>query len=118
MNFYKRMEIVCRAIPYGKVVSYGRIAFLCGTPQAPRRVGYALSHGRLSEEIPAHRIVNSQGILSGAGAFGPPGTQRALLLKEGVAFLAEDRVDLRGHGWKTGQEDFLLFMGIFEREGI
>ena len=65
MDFYKRARIVCLAIPYGEAATYGQIAMLCGKPKNARQVGYALNRGRLGEGIPAHRIVNARGILSG-----------------------------------------------------
>ena len=68
MDFYKRARIVCLAIPYGEAATYGQIAMLCGKPKNARQVGYALNRGRLGEGIPAHRIVNARGILSGAAA--------------------------------------------------
>ena len=68
-DFYRRAAIVCRRIPYGKTATYGQIALLCGKPRNARQVGYALNRGRLGDGIPAHRGVNSRGILSGATAF-------------------------------------------------
>ena len=64
MDFYRRAALVCNKIPYGKVATYGQIALLCGKPKNARQVGYALNKGRLGE-VPAHRIINSKGILSG-----------------------------------------------------
>ena len=61
-DFYKRAAIVCRAIPYGKVATYGQIALLCGRPKNARQVGYALNRNRLGDDIPAHRVVNARGI--------------------------------------------------------
>lgn len=46
MDFYQRVGIVCRAIPAGKVATYGQIALLCGKPRNARQVGYALNRGR------------------------------------------------------------------------
>lgn len=68
-DFYKRAAIVCRGIPYGKAATYGQIALLCGKPKNARQVGYALNRGLLGLDIPAHRVVNARGILSGAAAF-------------------------------------------------
>ena len=68
-DFYRRAAIVCRRIPYGKTATYGQIARLCGKPRNARQVGYALNRGRLGDGLPAHRVVNSRGILSGAAAF-------------------------------------------------
>ena len=65
MDFYKRVGITVRAVPEGKVATYGQIALLCGKPKNARQVGYALNRG-LAGEVPAHRVVNSQGYLTGA----------------------------------------------------
>ena len=83
-DFYQRAAIVCRAIPYGNAATYGQIALLCGKPKNARQVGYALNRGRLGDGIPAHRVVNSRGILSGAAAFETDDMQRRLLEAEGV----------------------------------
>ena len=52
MDFYKRLEIVCRAVPEGKVITYGQAALLCGFPKNARQVGYGLKKG-LAGEVPA-----------------------------------------------------------------
>ena len=67
-DFYKRVAIVCKHIPYGKVASYGQIALLCQKPQNSRQVGFALGR-KIKEDVNAHRVINSQGYLSGAGCF-------------------------------------------------
>ena len=64
-EFYRRVGIVCRRIPRGRVATYGQIALLCGKPRNSRQVGYGLKMGLAGEDVPAHRVVNSQGILSG-----------------------------------------------------
>ena len=51
MDFYKRMRLVCAAIPYGKAASYGQIALLCGKPKNARQVGYALKRGLAGEDM-------------------------------------------------------------------
>lgn len=53
MDFYQRVGIVCRAIPAGKVATYGQIALLCGKPRNARQVGYALNRGRAGADVPA-----------------------------------------------------------------
>lgn len=117
MDFYKRMELVCQRIPYGKAATYGQIALLCGKPRNARQVGFALSHRWLGE-IPAHRIVNSQGFLSGAGAFGAEGRQRALLEAEGIPVSAENRVDLKRYGWKNSWQEAERLRQLFEERRI
>ena len=76
MDFYKRVGIVCNAIPEGRAASYGQIALLCGKPRNARQVGYCLNRGRAGK-VPAHRVVNSQGYLTGAGSFEHPDTEPA-----------------------------------------
>lgn len=120
-NFYKRARIVCLAIPYGNVATYGQIALLCGKPKNARQVGYALNREKLGEQIPAHRVINSRGILSGAAAFETFDMQKLLLQGEGVEteYTEEGwRVDLTRYGWKNTMEEALRFQEIFEREGI
>ena len=120
-DFYKRAAIVCRAIPYGKAATYGQIAMLCGRPRNARQVGYALNRGRMGENIPAHRVVNSRGILSGAAAFADHDLQKRLLESEGVKVEeTEDgwRVDLKRCGWHSTMEEALRFREIFEAQNI
>ena len=120
-DFYKRAAIVCRAIPYGKAATYGQIAMLCGRPRNARQVGYALNRGRMGENIPAHRVVNSRGILSGAAAFETRDLQKRLLESEGVKVeYTEDgwRVDLTRDGWHNTMEEALRFREIFEAQNI
>ena len=96
-------------------------AMLCGKPKNARQVGYALNRGRLGEGIPAHRIVNARGILSGAAAFAAEDMQRRLLEAEGIeVYWTPDgwQVDLKRYGWKNTMEEALEFREIFEVQGI
>lgn len=120
-DFYRRAAFVCRSIPYGKAATYGQIALLCGKPKKARQVGYALNRGRLGEGIPAHRIVNARGILSGAASFETADMQRMLLEAEGIR--VEDtkdgwRVDLRRDGWHNTMDEALRLREQFEKLGI
>ena len=120
MDFYQRMQQVCARIPYGKAATYGQIALLCGLPSHARQVGYALSHGRVGE-VPAHRIVNAKGILSGAMAFETPDLQKTLLEKEGVDVKHTGegwRVDLKKYGWKHTVEEAEELYRLFQQKGI
>ena len=119
MDFYKRMEYVCARIPYGKVATYGQIALLCGKPKNARQVGYALSHGAAGRDVPAHRIVNAKGILSGAAAFETPGLQKALLEAEGVPVKWTEagwKVDLGKYGWKNTMAEAEELYEIYKAE--
>lgn len=119
MTFYEKMRIVCLSIPEGSVATYGQIAMLCGCPRNSRQVGYGLKMGLAGEDIPAFRIVNSQGILSGAALFPLPDLQQTLLRQEGVTVIWDghvSRVDLKRYGWKTTEEDILRFSRLFNSE--
>ncbi len=121
MNFYKRMEYVCERIPWGRAATYGQIALLCGKPKNARQVGYALRCGLAGEKLPAHRIVNARGILSGAMAFETPELQRNLLRKEGVSVEQTEegwKVDLRQYGWKCTLQEAEELYELFRKENI
>lgn len=120
-DFYRRAALVCRSIPYGKAATYGQIALLCGKPKNARQVGYALRIGRLGEKIPAHRIVNARGILSGAASFETADMQKILLEAEGVRVESTEegwRVNLKRDGWHNTMEEAMQFHDEFEKQGI
>ena len=113
MDFYQRVETVCRRIPYGKVATYGQIALLCGKPKNARQTGYALNR-KMGKEVPCHRVVNARGFLSGAGSFEVPGQQRMLLEAEGVTVRGDGTVDLKKYGWHNTMEEALELKEIFD----
>ena len=117
-DFYKRLEFVGQRIPYGKVATYGQLALLCGKPKNARQVGYALRANKLEKSLPAHRIVNGQGFLSGAGAFSSSGLQKKLLQKEGVIVGPDNRVDLKKFQWNCSLDDSMELYDIFKELGI
>ena len=120
-NLYRRAAIVCRQIPYGRAATYGQIALLCGMPKNSRQVGYGLKMGLLGPHVPAHRIVNSRGILSGAIHFDTPDLQVLLLREEGVdvAWSKEGwRVDLKQYGWNHTLAEAEAFRQIFQEQDI
>lgn len=104
MQFYEMVYETVRRIPKGKVASYGQIALLCNNPKASRAVGCALHKNPFPGLIPCHRVVNRNGRLAPAFAFGGPDAQRALLEAEGVPVNADGFVDLRKYGWHGEQE--------------
>lgn len=117
MDIYEKIGIVCRQIPVGKVATYGQIALLCEKPQNSRQVGYALKMGLAGEEIPAYRVVNSKGALSGAVYFETCDMQRLLLEEDGIEVRFRHGlwyVDLKKYGWKNTMEDFYLIQGLFD----
>jgi methylated-DNA-protein-cysteine methyltransferase-like protein len=117
VDFPKRVGLVCRAIPPGRVATYGQIALLCGRPQCPRQVGTVLSRGT-GGEVPAHRVVNRQGYLSGARCFLEPGIQRLSLEAEGVPVSPGQTVDLKKYGWRPGEKEQEALWAAFQEQGI
>lgn len=121
MDFYKRMALVGSRIPYGKAATYGQIALLCGKPRNARQVGYALRSGLAGETVPAHRIVNASGFLSGAAAFETADLQKRMLEAEGIGVCCTDRgwqVDLGRFGWEHTVSEAEELYRLFEKLGI
>ncbi|MBP3815338.1 MAG: MGMT family protein [Firmicutes bacterium] len=98
-TFQQIYEIVCM-IPRGKVATYGQIAMLLGNPRMSRVVGYALHVNPDPDNIPCYRVVNKQGEVSSAFAFGGSNRQRELLENEGIEFIGE-KVDMEKFLWRN-----------------
>ncbi|CAN5460925.1 MGMT family protein [soil metagenome] len=97
--FYEKVYDITEQIPYGKVTTYGAIAAVAGVKSGARMVGYALNNYITSgRSIPAHRVVNRLGQLTGRGYF-QDDTMREKLQQEGVTFLSEFTVDIEKHFW-------------------
>lgn len=84
--FYEAVYAAVRAVPQGKVVSYGTVAALAGNPRAARAVGRALHVNPDPVYTPCYRVVHKDGRVSKAFAFGGENMQRQMLLRDGVAF--------------------------------
>jgi methylated-DNA-protein-cysteine methyltransferase-like protein len=95
-NFYQKVYALVRQIPEGKVSTYGAIAEKIGTKLSARMVGYALSQC-VGTDVPAHRVVNRFGALTGKHHFGPPDLMKRLLQDEGVTFNDDDTVNMKRH---------------------
>ncbi len=104
MNTFEKIYEVVRAIPKGKVASYGLVALLAGNPRWSRVVGYALHVNPEPIAIPCHRVVTKNGELSKAFAFGGENMQRTLLADEGVEFLDDGRVDMKRFLWNENED--------------
>jgi methylated-DNA-protein-cysteine methyltransferase-like protein len=84
-SFYDKVYQVARLVPTGRVTSYGAIANFLGTKGTARMVGYAMMHcGQLKPPVPAHRVVNSRGLLTGRFHFTTPNLMQQMLESEGV----------------------------------
>lgn len=97
-NSYELIYDVVKRIPYGKVATYGQVAFLAGNPKWSRVVGYALHVNPDPDSIPCYRVVNRFGEPSKAFAFGGLNEQIMLLRDEGVE-VVDGRVDLSEYLW-------------------
>jgi methylated-DNA-protein-cysteine methyltransferase related protein len=99
-SFPQRVYAILAQVPPGRVITYGTIALLLGEPRKARQVGWALAATPAWDPpLPAHRVINARGELSGGPAFGGYAVQREKLEAEGVAFMRDDRVDLERYLW-------------------
>ncbi len=101
MSFFERVYNVVVQIPRGKVLSYGDVARLAGSPRSARQVGWALHVNPRPGEIPCHRVVFKDGTVSSGFAFGGPQVQRAMLEAEGVEFSADGAIDMSVFRWEA-----------------
>jgi methylated-DNA-protein-cysteine methyltransferase-like protein len=98
-SFYDRCYEVARRIPYGKVTSYGAIAKYLGTAKSARMVGWAMNNSH-DKNIPAHRVVNRVGLLSGKHHFAGSNLMKELLQNEGHKFEGDQLLNFNQVFWK------------------
>ena len=99
-NFFERVYDIARKIPYGKVTSYGAIAKALGTGRSARMVGWAMNASHNIEDIPAHRVVNRKGLLTGKHHFDGTNLMQQLLESEGIKVVDNQIVNMEEHFWK------------------
>ena len=99
-NFFERVYAVARQIPYGKVTSYGAIAKTLGTARSARMVGWAMNASHSLEDVPAHRVVNRKGLLTGKLHFDGTNLMQQLLENEGITVIDNQIVDFEKHFWQ------------------
>jgi len=97
-----RVFALVRACPVGRVTTYGALAKAVGYPRGARMVGWIMNE--TPEGVPAQRVINSKGELSGSWAFGQRGKMRQLLEAEGIIFSANETVDLKRYGWDPSRD--------------
>jgi len=98
-NFFERVYEVARQIPYGKVTSYGAIAKVLGAARSARMVGWAMNASHNLEEVPAHRVVNRNGLLTGKHHFDGTNLMQQLLESEGIVVVDNQIIDFEKHFW-------------------
>lgn len=103
-GFFERVYEVCRKIPEGRVTSYGAIARYLGSAQSARMVGWAMNGSKNMEDIPAHRVVNRNGMLTGKSHFGGSNAMAQLLEAEGVRVDDLKIVNFEAHFWDPLKE--------------
>lgn len=104
-NFFELVFEVARQIPKGRVTSYGAIAACLGAKSSARMVGWAMNGaGRVKPKVPAHRVVNRNGMLTGKHHFSPPGLMEQLLKKEGVKVKNDQVVEFKKHFWDPAKK--------------
>ena len=103
-DFFLQVYEVVKLIPEGKVTSYGAIAKYLGATRSSRMVGWAMNAAHNKPEIPAHRVVNRNGLLTGKMHFSSPNEMEKRLKQEGV-FVKEDQIiDFKNHFWNPIEE--------------
>jgi methylated-DNA-protein-cysteine methyltransferase related protein len=104
-SFFELVHEVARQIPKGRVTSYGAIAACLGTRLSARMVGWAMNAvPKSTRSVPAHRVVNSMGLLSGKHHFSPPDKMQELLEKEGITIRNDKVVDFSKLFWDPAKE--------------
>ena len=98
-NFFEKVYAVARQIPFGKVTSYGAIAKALGTARSARMVGWAMNNCHNLEDIPAHRVVNRKGLLTGKHHFDGTNLMQQLLESEGIVVEDNQIIDFEKHFW-------------------
>ncbi len=103
-HFFEKVYEVARQIPFGRVTSYGAIARYLGAARSARVVGWAMNqcHGR--DDVPAHRVVNRVGLLTGKHHFEGSRLMQQLLENEGIQVKENQVVDFSTHFWDPSRE--------------
>lgn len=102
-GFFAKVYEVTRIIPYGRVTSYGAIARFLGAPGSARMVGWALN-GSNKADVPAHRVVNRNGLLTGKHHFQGTNLMQQLLESEGVEVIENKVMNFDNLFWDPSQE--------------
>jgi methylated-DNA-protein-cysteine methyltransferase-like protein len=106
-DFFSRVYEVVKQIPAGRVTTYGAVAAAIGAPGAARMVGWAMNKAfSHTEAIPAHRVVNRNGMLTGKHAFPGTHTMQELLESEGISVKNNKVMDFQKKFWAPVQSDF------------
>lgn len=100
-NFFERVYAVARQIPFGRVTSYGSIARALGTGRSARMVGWAMNASHNMPDVPAHRVVNRVGLLTGKHHFEGTNLMQQLLESEGIEVVENQIQDFKTVFWEV-----------------
>ena len=104
-SFFEKVYQVARLIPYGRVTSYGAIAKYLGAARSARMVGWALNGTKTSGmDVPAHRVVNRKGLLTGKKHFGQKSLMQELLESEGIEIEEDEIINFDKVFWDPEKE--------------
>ena len=103
-DFFDKVYNIVRQIPEGKVTSYGAIANYLGVKKSARLVGWAMNASHRDNSIPAHRVVNRVGLLTGKHHFGVTKIMQQLLENEGILIKENKILNLELHFWDPRNE--------------
>jgi methylated-DNA-protein-cysteine methyltransferase related protein len=104
-SFFEKVYAIVRLIPYGRVTSYGAIAAYLGTKGSARMVGWAMNSSHAETlHVPAHRVVNRVGLLTGKHHFGGPNVMKQLLENEGIEVEEDKVIRFQQLFWDPGKE--------------
>ncbi len=112
-NFFERVYEIVSQIPEGKVTSYGAIAKVLGTARSARMVGWAMNASHNREDVPAHRVVNRKGLLSGKHHFEGTNLMQQLLENEGIQVVDNQIVDFEKVFWLPEIEKQYILLLLF-----
>ncbi|MFH4966845.1 MGMT family protein [Gaetbulibacter sp. M240] len=102
ISFFERVHEVVRLVPYGRVTSYGAIARYLGAAKSARMVGYAMNASH-SKDVPAHRVVNRKGLLTGKHHFEGTNLMQQLLESEGIVVIDNQIQDFKEVFWDPSE---------------
>ena len=103
-GFFEKVYEVARQIPYGRVTSYGAIANFLGMPKSARMVGWALNASKNDDSVPAHRVVNQNGLLTGKNHFEGTNLMAQLLESEDIIIRDYEVVNFKNIYWNPLNE--------------
>lgn len=103
-DFFERVYEIVKQVPYGRVTSYGAIARYLGSARSARVVGWAMNNVGDRETVPAHRVVNRNGLLTGKHHFQGTRLMQQLLENEGIAVKSDQIINFKNHFWDPLKE--------------